>query len=97
MSRSSGDQRRRLVAEYSDEGFSAYHRDRGPGLRNATQHAEDLAQETRHAELSAQHSDRLTRGDGLVARHTVEIAQRALKHDLRVRTLQDQDTFRDLL
>ncbi len=91
------DPRRRLVSEYVDEAFSAYRRDRGPGLRDATQHAEDLAGEHGVAELWAQHSDRLARGDGRKARHTVEIALWALKHDVRVRTLQDPETFRDLL
>ena len=88
---------RRFVAEYSDERFSAYRRDRGPELRDATQHAEDLAAEHGIAELWSQHSDRLARGDGRNARHTVEIALWALKHDVRVRTLQDPETFRDLL
>jgi hypothetical protein len=88
---------RRLVAEYSDEAFSAYRRDRGPGLKDAFQHAEDLVAEQGIAELWAQHSDRLARGDGRAARHTVEIALWALKNDVRVRTLQDPDTFRDLL
>jgi DNA invertase Pin-like site-specific DNA recombinase len=91
------DPRRRFIAEYKDEKFSAYRRDRGPGLRDATQHAEDLAAEHGVAELWAQHSDRIARGDGRAARHTVEIALWALKHDVRVRTLQDPDTFRDLL
>lgn len=91
------DPRRRLVAEYSDEAFSAYRRDRGPGLLDATQHCEDLAVEHGVAELWAQHSDRLARGDGRRARHTVELALWALKHDVRIRTLQDPDTFRDLL
>jgi DNA invertase Pin-like site-specific DNA recombinase len=91
------DPRRRFVADYKDEKFSAYRRDRGPGLRDATQHAEDLAAEHGVAELWAQHSDRIARGDGRAARHTVEIALWALKHDVRVRTLQDPDTFRDLL
>jgi hypothetical protein len=59
-----GDPRRRLVTEYSGEVFSAYRRDRGPGLRDATQDAEDLAEEYGIAELWAQHSDRLARGDG---------------------------------
>jgi hypothetical protein len=91
------DPRRRFIADYKDERFSAYRRDRGPGLRDATQHAEDLAAEHGIAELWAQHSDRLARGDGRSARHTVDIALWALKHDVRVRTLQDPDTFRDLL
>jgi DNA invertase Pin-like site-specific DNA recombinase len=91
------DPRRRLVAHYKDEKFSAYRRDRGPGLADATQHAEDLAAEHGIAELWAQHSDRIARGDGRRARHTVEIALWALKRDVRVRTVQDPDTFRDLL
>ena len=91
------DHRRRHVAEYTDEAVSGYRRDRGPGLRDAIEHAEDLAGEFGVAELWAQHSDRLARGDGRNARHTVEIALWALKHDIRVRTLQDPDTFRDLL
>jgi hypothetical protein len=91
------DPRRSFIAQYKDEAFSAYRRDRGPRLRDATQHAEDLAAEHGIAELWAQHSDRIARGDGRAARHTVEIALWALKHDVRVRTLQDPDTFRDLL
>jgi Resolvase, N terminal domain len=92
-----GDERRRLIAEYSDEAFSAYRRDRGPGLVDATQHAEDLSAEHGICELWAQHSDRIARGDGRRARHTVEVALWALKHDVRVRTIQDPDIFRDLL
>ncbi len=45
----------------------------------------------------ARHSDRLARGDGLSARHTVEVALWALKHEVKIRTIQDPDTFRDLL
>jgi DNA invertase Pin-like site-specific DNA recombinase len=92
-----GDSGRRLVAEYRDEAFSAYRRNRGPGLISAMQHAEDLAAESGSAELWAQHSDRLARGDGRSARHAVEIALWALKRDIAVRTIQDPDTFRDLL
>jgi hypothetical protein len=61
------------------------------------QHAEDRAQEQGTAELWAQHSDRLARGDGRSARHAAEIALWALKHDVRVRAVHDPDTFRDLL
>lgn len=89
--------RRGVIAEYVDEAVSGYRRDRGPGLRDALEHCEDLAAEHGLAELWAQHSDRLARGDGRRARHTVEIALWALKKDVRVRTLQDPDTFRDLL
>jgi hypothetical protein len=68
-----------------------------PGLIDARQHAEDLAVEHGVAELWAQHSDRIARGDGKAAQHTVEVALWALKHDIRVRTLQDPETFQDLL
>ena len=88
---------RLAVAEYVDEAFSAYTGNRGPGLAEALQHAADLAEERGGAELWAQHSDRLARGDGLTARHTVEIALWALKHEVKIRTIQDPDTFRDLL
>ncbi len=91
------DPARRLVAEYTDEAVSGYTRDRGPGLAAALAHTEHLAAEYGTAELWAQHSDRLARGDGRTARHTVEIALWALKHDVKVRTVQDPDTFRDLL
>jgi hypothetical protein len=66
-------------------------------LADALAHAEDLAGERGVAELWAQHSDRLARGDGRSPRHTVELALWALKRDVRIRTLQDPDTFRDLL
>jgi DNA invertase Pin-like site-specific DNA recombinase len=88
---------RTIVAEYTDEAFSAFKRSRGPALVDAMQHVEELAKERGTAELWAQHSDRLARGDGRSARHAVEIALWALKHDVKVRTIQDPDTFRDLL
>jgi DNA invertase Pin-like site-specific DNA recombinase len=88
---------RYFVADYVDEAVSGYRRSRGAGLAEAMEHAEDLARENELCELWAQHSDRLARGDGRSARHTVEIALWALKRDVRVRTVQDPDTFRDLL
>jgi hypothetical protein len=86
-----------LTGEYFDEACSAYTGNRGPELVNAMRHAEELAREHGIAELWAQHSDRLARGDGRTARHAVEIALWALKRDVRIRTIQDSDTFRDLL
>lgn len=91
------DSARRLAGEYTDESFSAFRSNRGPGLVDAMQHVEDLAREHGEGELWAQHSDRLARGDGRSARHAVEIALWALKRDVRVRTIQDPGTFRDLL
>jgi site-specific DNA recombinase len=88
----------RIVAgEYTDEAFSAYKGNRGPGLAEAMQHAEELAEESGLAELWVQHSDRLARGDGHSARHTVEVALWALKRDVKIRAIHDPDTFRDLL
>jgi Resolvase, N terminal domain len=37
---------REVVAEYVDEAFSASRQSRGPGLVDAMQHAEDLAEES---------------------------------------------------
>jgi hypothetical protein len=88
---------RRIVGEFKDESCSAFTGNRGPGLAAAMKLVEDLAREDGAAELWAQHSDRLARGDGKTARHAVEIALWALKLDVRVRTVQDPDTFRDLL
>jgi DNA invertase Pin-like site-specific DNA recombinase len=88
---------RTVAGEYIDEACSAYTGNRGPGLVEAMQHAEDLAEERGSAELWVQHSDRLARGDGRSARHAVEIALWALKRDVRVRSIHDPDTFRDLL
>jgi DNA invertase Pin-like site-specific DNA recombinase len=91
------DATRERVGEYFDESFSAYSGDRGPGLAEAMRQVEELAAAGPVAELWTQHSDRLARGDGRSARHVVEIALWALKRGVVVRTLQDPDTFRDLL
>ncbi len=91
------DPERVVVGEYVDESFSAFTGDRGPGLSEAMRHAEEIAAEHGVAELWAQHSDRLARGDGRTARHAVEIALWAMKRGIAVRTIQDPDTFRDLL
>jgi Resolvase, N terminal domain/Homing endonuclease associated repeat/Recombinase zinc beta ribbon domain/Recombinase len=88
---------RRIVGEFSDEAFSAFTGNRGPELVDAMNLVEDLTRQGGQAELWVQHSDRLARGDGKSARHAVEIALWALKRDVRVRTVQDPDTFRDLL
>ena len=85
---------RAVVAEYTDVAVSAFSRSRGPGLVEAMQHAEELSQDG-SIELWAQHSDRLARGDGVSARHAVEVALWALKRYVTVRTVQDPDTFRD--
>jgi Recombinase/Homing endonuclease associated repeat len=60
-------------------------------------HAAELAALGSCSELWVQHSDRLARGDGKTARHVVELALWANKSDVSIRSLQDPDTFRDLL
>lgn len=91
------DPERVVAGEYVDERFSAFSGNRGPGLVDAMQHAEELVVEHGRAELWVQHSDRLARGDGVRARHAVEIGLWALKRGVTIRCLQDPDTFRDLL
>jgi DNA invertase Pin-like site-specific DNA recombinase len=86
-----------IVAELFDEAVSAFKRSRGPGLAEALREAEALAGEHGESELWVQHSDRLARGDGRTARHLVEIALWALKANVAVRSIEDPDTFRDLL
>jgi DNA invertase Pin-like site-specific DNA recombinase len=92
---SNGD--RRVVAEHADEAVSGFSSSRGPGLSAALAQVEALGAEHGRAELWVQHSDRLARGDGRKARHLVEIALWALKRGLTVRSVEDPDTFRDLL
>src|SRR5580704_17879507 len=57
-----------VVAEYADEDASAYHGNRGPKLAAALDHAERIG-----GSLIVQHSDRLARGDGVQARHLVQL------------------------
>jgi len=56
---------RRIVGEFSDEGFSAYRKSRGPGLAEAIEAAKAAAP----CELWCLDPDRLARGNGGGARH----------------------------
>jgi DNA invertase Pin-like site-specific DNA recombinase len=80
-----------VVAERQDEAISAYSADRGPGLAYAMALCEQLVAERGSATLIVQHSDRLARGDGKKARHLVEVALWALKHDVRLVSVQDPE------
>jgi len=88
---------REIVAVYEDEAVSAYTGNRGRGLERAMQRSAELARLYAGAELWVQHSDRLARGDGKLARHVVEVALWANKAEVTICSLQDPDTFRDLL
>jgi DNA invertase Pin-like site-specific DNA recombinase len=81
-----------VAGEYSDEGFSAYSGNRGPGLARAREQAAELAPSV----LVVQHSDRLARGGGDgpgAAEHLAEIMFWANRHDVRIRSFQDDATF----
>jgi DNA invertase Pin-like site-specific DNA recombinase len=88
---------RTIAGEYQDEAVSAYTGNRGSGLAKAMGQVAELAGLYSAAELWVQHSDRLARGDGKTARHVVELALWASKAEVTIRSLQDPDTFRDLL
>jgi transposase InsO family protein len=88
---------REVESEFVDEAVSAFRHSRGTGLADAMMAAADIAEGEGGAELWVQHSDRLARGDGKRARHVVEIALWAMKVGVTVRTVEDPDTFRDLL
>jgi site-specific DNA recombinase len=79
-----------VAGEYSDEAASAWSGDRGPGLARAMEHAEREAPSI----LLVQHSDRLARGDARQAQHLVEIVLWGVKHDVTIRSVQD-DLFAD--
>lgn len=82
-----------VLKVFSDEGYSGYSGNRGPGLSAATRKAEDNAP----CALIVQHSDRLARGDGKQAIHLVEHALWAMRHDVTIASVQDSQTFGDLL
>jgi site-specific DNA recombinase len=82
-----------VVGEFSDEGFSAYHGNRGPGLVAARQKAAEVAPSV----LVAQHSDRVARGAGDApgaAEHLVEVVAALRRQGVTLRTCQD-DFFAD--
>jgi site-specific DNA recombinase len=82
-----------VVAEYQDQSASAYSGNRGPGLERAMEHAARLAP----CALIVQHSDRLARGDHKTAKHLLWYALWALERDVELRSVQDPQTFGDLL
>jgi DNA invertase Pin-like site-specific DNA recombinase len=86
-----------VMAEFKDEDESAYSADRGRGLAAAMKECERLVAEHGTCALIVQHSDRLARGDGVKAKHLVEYALWALKTGVKIRSVQDDQTFADLL
>lgn len=62
---------REVVGVFADEKAAGFSASRGPALTAAMSLTERLASSGVAAELWVQHSDRLARGDGVVARHMV--------------------------
>ena len=81
-----------VIAEHTDENASAYHGNRGDGLARAMAACEQADGEVA---LIVQHSDRVARGDGRTAKHLVEYAIWAIKHNVRLVSLQDPEMLAD--
>ncbi len=86
-----------VVGEHQDEAKSAYKQSRGSGLAAAMKQAEEFSQAGRETYLVVEHSDRLARGDAKQAAHLVEYAIWAIKAEVKIRSLLDQQTFGGLL
>jgi DNA invertase Pin-like site-specific DNA recombinase len=87
----------RTAPEFSDEGASAYHGNRGQGLTDAKDAAIRLAAEHGACELWVQHSDRLARGDGITADHLAEVWFALRRHGVRLRSVQDDGNLEDII
>jgi DNA invertase Pin-like site-specific DNA recombinase len=70
---------------FSDEAFSAYSGNRGPGLEAALRRAEEIAP----CVLIAQNADRIARGDGITAQHFGQVFFRLLPLGIRIWTADD--------
>jgi hypothetical protein len=81
---------------YVDEGATAFHGNRGADLAAVMAEAERLTAAGDQVSLWVDHSDRTSRGDGVEARHTVEMMLWALKAGVQLRSVRDPDTFRSL-
>ncbi|HET7416196.1 MAG TPA: recombinase family protein [Solirubrobacterales bacterium] len=83
---------RSIAARFADENQSAYHGNRGPELQAALELAEQL-----DAEIYVQHSDRLARGDGVKARHLVQLVLEAKGRGIRLRSVEDDTSLDSVL
>ncbi len=80
-----------VAAKFEDEDKSAYHGNRGDGLREAMAECERLAP----CALIVQRSDRLARGDAVKAQHLSEVVLWAIKHDVTLISVLDPAAFPD--
>jgi DNA invertase Pin-like site-specific DNA recombinase len=81
-----------VIATYADENESAFHGNRGPELAAALDHAEQLG-----GSIVVQHSDRLARGDGVQARHLVQLVFEAKRRGIRLRSVEDDSSLESVL
>jgi DNA invertase Pin-like site-specific DNA recombinase len=81
-----------IEGRYADENESAYHGNRGPKLEAALDHAERIG-----GSLIVQHSDRLARGDGVKARHLVQLVLEARARGIRLRSVEDDSSLESLV
>lgn len=84
-----------IVDEFHDENKSAFTGNRGEGLANAQQLAEELTErdDVEQVGIFIQHSDRLARGDAIQAAHLLEYVLWAVKTDVYFFSDQDPVTF----
>ena len=88
-----------VVAEFTDEGFSAYSGNRGPGLKQARRAAADAAREYgTTAMLVAQAHDRFARGAGDrpgASESLGEVWHATRRVDVHLRAVEDDEELRD--
>jgi DNA invertase Pin-like site-specific DNA recombinase len=83
---------RPVVDEFFDEDESAYYGNRGAELEAALNRAELIG-----AQVFVQHSDRLARGDGVLARHLVQLVLEARARGIRLRSVEDDSSLENVV
>lgn len=86
-----------FAGDFHDEGKSGWSGNRGDGLAQAKARALALADEYGEAELWVQHSDRISRGDGLNADHLAEVFFSMRRRGVRLRSVQDDGNLEDAI
>lgn len=82
-----------VVAEYSEDGRSAYRGNRGPQLAAAKEHAIRLVADGADVAIFVQHSDRIARGDGVEQMAVIQYVWEARAAGYSFRSCQDDSTF----
>ena len=82
-----------VVAEYSEDGRSAYRGSRGPKLVAAKEDAARRATEGAEVAIFVQHSDRIARGDGVEAKQVIQHVWESQADGYSFRSCQDDMTF----